>query len=664
MSDEQQSTDEVPVYTGPTAGAALRTTANARELAEEALAEVGLDTGSLDGTADAVDEADTAVLPVVGEPPAAAPGSPESAPEAPHGAEPGAPRETGTTAGATAAPDAAGPAEEAAPTTGSPAGDITLPDFRKRSRSRRILKATERAADKVAQSSGRASRKLSEYLVRSAKTRIQAAQEEADTQPIPIVAVLRGTPYQEPIVAERKSEDEARMILDLAVDIGAVMLRAGANTSDVDVCVIATCTAMGLETAEVDIMHNSITAHYSDPDGRLHTVMRVMREQRFHYAKLSAVHTLVLDIIDHKAEFDEARERIDAIRWQRRPHTEWTVTLAFATLAAAVVVLVGGGVFSTILGFVTALLNDRFARLLGRIGLPEFFSTMAMAGFTTFVAMTAWNFDIVSSPQFIVTSSVVLLLPTQKLVSVVQDAITRFPITAAGRSVEVVLGIAGIVSGIASALMLGRAIGMETIDVLVEVPQARGFGIVLGIVASFVIAATGAVGMQTRKRIILPAALVGTIGYLVLFGLTRWGMGNIVTTFIAATVIGFLCRPTALRQGSPATVMIIPAVLPILQGMAVFSAVYTIVQPSEYVPLATGLGALFAAIVANAAIAVGVVLGDWLAQPVSKRLGSRDIESAGEEAQANLEAEADAGDDTTAPEAGAADEGTGRPGIL
>src|SRR5699024_9527384 len=79
---------------------------------------------------------------------------------------------------------------------------------------------------------------------------------------------------------------------------------------------------------------------------------------------------------------------------------------------------------------------------------------------------------------------------------------------------------------------------------------------------------------------------------------------------------GFLSRPLALRLGAPAVVLMIPGIYTLLQGLSIFTAVYQIASESENVSFAVGLSSLFTAILANAALAVGAVLGSYLALPV------------------------------------------------
>jgi uncharacterized membrane protein YjjP (DUF1212 family) len=439
---------------------------------------------------------------------------------------------------------------------------------------------------------------------------------------VPIVTALRGTPYQAPVQATEPSEDEARMILDLAADIAAMMMRAGAGTSDVEVSVIAACTACGLATVEVDLTSNTLVVHYSTSDGRLLTVMRVNRGESTHFAKLASVHKLVTDLVDGRLEFHEARSRLDAIRSQRRPFPEWFTTGAWGFMVGALVLLLGEGRSRCPWASPMAIVVFQFGKLLGRTHLPSFFITALQAASATLIATIAGDVGIIASPQYLVAAGIVLLLPTQSLYSAVQDALTNFPLTAAGRVVGVFMTLAGIVSGIALGIVCGQAIGLSHIEVLVPKTSPHVVTAILSMVAAAVVAMSGAVAMSARRRFILPAALVGLASHITMMSLTLLDVDNVLASLLAATVTGFLSRPLALRLGAPAIVLMIPGIYTLLQGLSIFTAVYQIASESENVSFAVGLSSLFTAILANAALAVGAVLGSYLALPL-KNLKSR-----------------------------------------
>ncbi|MCF2587001.1 threonine/serine ThrE exporter family protein [Brevibacterium sp. UCMA 11752] len=478
-----------------------------------------------------------------------------------------------------------------------------------------------------------ASQRVAQRVARRTVGRLVSGAS-VNTQPVPIVTALKGSPYKAPVQASEPGEDEARMVLDLAADIAAIMMRAGAGTSDIEVSVIAACAAFGLTTAQVDLTSNTLTVHYSTSDGRLMTVMRVNRGESIHFAKLGSVHKLVTDLVAGNLGFNDARSRLDAIRFQRRPYQEWFVTGAWGLMVGSLVVLLGGGAVAAVLGIVMAIFIRESGKFIGRTSLPNFFITTLQAAIATLVAMVAGNFGIIESPQYLVAAGIVLLLPTQSLYSSVQDALTNFPLTAAGRMVGVVLTLAGIVSGLALGVVTGEAIGLDPIEVLVPKTGVHVLTAIASMIAAAVVSMAAVVAMQSTRRFILPAAFVGLASYITITVLTVLEIDNVLASLLAATVTGFLARPLSLRFGAPAIVLMIPAIYTLLQGLSIFTAVYQIVAESETTSFAVGLSSLFTAILANAALAVGAVLGSYLARPL-KNLKADAVEKTAESARSN-----------------------------
>ncbi|MDN5661040.1 MAG: threonine/serine exporter family protein, partial [Brevibacterium aurantiacum] len=197
-----------------------------------------------------------------------------------------------------------------------------------------------------------------------------------------------------------------------------------------------------------------------------------------------------------------------------------------------------------------------------------------------------------------------------------------------------VLTLAGIVSGIALGVVTGEAIGLDAIEVLVPKTSVHVISAIVSMVAAAVVAMAGVIGMQSTRRFILPAAFVGLASYITMTALTILAIDNVLASLLAATVTGFLARPLSLRLGAPAIVLMIPAIYTLLQGLSIFTAVYQIVAESETTSFAVGLSSLFTAILANAALAVGAVLGSYLARPL-KNLKADAVEKTAESARSN-----------------------------
>lgn len=441
----------------------------------------------------------------------------------------------------------------------------------------------------------------------------------SDSVHVAMVETLRGTPYSMPVQAVVPGDDQARQILHLAVDLGRIMLRAGAATSDVESSVIAVCLASGLANAEVDLTYQSLTVHYTTGDGRPLTIMKVNRGESLNFGRLRAVHVLVTELTEGTLSFYDAQARLDAIKVQKRPYGDWVVTVAWGVITAALVLLIGGAPLTSLIGGVTTMFTDRVGRLLARTGMPYFFIVFLASLATMMIAMLAHELGLVSRPQYMVAAGLVVLLPTMSLFSAVQDALTNFPLTAAGRMINVLMVFVALIGGVATGLLVGRVLGMSEIQVVVRGQESAILTLVLSMVCAAVVAAAGAVGQQVSKRLILPSAAVGLIGYVVSVSLSSVHLGTIVTSLLSAAAVALIARPLALRMGAPPIAIIIPGIFPLLAGLSIFSGAYQLVQPEESASMATAATNLSAAVIANASLGVGAVFGNFLAQPLRFR---------------------------------------------
>ncbi|GAB3050631.1 threonine/serine ThrE exporter family protein [Sediminivirga luteola] len=471
-------------------------------------------------------------------------------------------------------------------------------------------------AQNVALVAAAAQTRRAERIARRAVTRLVVNNEPA-TDPLPVVETLRGTPYSRPVEAQEPDGERARQILHFAVELGKMMLRAGAGTADVESTVAAACAACGLKRAQVDLTYQSLIVHHTTADGHPITVMGINRGESLNFARLRAVHALVSDLVDGHLEFEDAQARLDAIKAQRKPFSNGIVSLAWGVLAAGLIILIGGSWVSVTLGALTTIFADRMGRILAKTGMPFFFIAFLATCASMLVAMTAFQLELISRPQYMVAAGIVVMLPTMTLLSAVQDALTNFPLTAAGRMVQVMMIFGALISGVAVGLMIGAAFGMREIEVIVGGRETGVLTVLVGVLCSGVVAAAGGVAQQVSKRLLLPAALVGILGYLALTAMSELRVGNILTTLVASTVVGLVARPLALRMGAPPIVLIIPGIFPLLQGLAIFAGAYELVTGEA--SLATAGANLVAAVLANAAIGVGAVFGNFLAQPLRKR---------------------------------------------
>lgn len=262
------------------------------------------------------------------------------------------------------------------------------------------------------------------------------------------------------------------------------------------------------------------------------------------------------------------------------------VTVAFGVFAAAFVGVLGGGPVSSAIAFVVNIGVSLLARRLGRWRVPDFFTTATCSFVVTFMALLLWQFNLTTAPAIVVVGGILLLLPTGRLVSSVQDAINGFPVTAAGRFLSTVLTFGALVAGIAVAFVVGSMTGMQEIDVTETFAPAYDLW-VLVILTALAVMAIG-VTEQTAWKLLLPTAAVGVAGYLVLLAGGALGLGDRFSPAFSAVVIGLLARVVALKMGAPQLVVAVPAALILLPGLTIFRSMYVLTIEESEILLGAG----------------------------------------------------------------------------
>ena len=444
--------------------------------------------------------------------------------------------------------------------------------------------------------------------------------ETPPTAPMNIVQRLAGSPYANPMIQVGKVEESARKSIDFALRLAETMFRYGAGALEVETSIIAVTAAFGLRGIEVDITNQSVIINYAHRDGVPITVLRVVRSWTNNYAGLVQVHELVSEIVSGGVAVSEAHQRLDVIIKRPKPFPRWMVAGAEAVFVASVVGVIGGSIFGMVVALLAVLLASQVARLLGKWLVPDFFVTAVSSFIVTMVAVMCYMFHVPLSPSLVVAGGILLMLPSGRLVSAVQDAINGFPVTAAGRFLSAFLTFGAIIGGIAVALVTSALFGAVRLNVAEPIASAQPLILVLPLVALATIAIC--IAEQTAVRLLLPTMAVALAGYVAYYFGMELGLGDRFAPAMAAVIVGILARVVALRLRSPQLVVAVPSVIFLLVGLSIFRAMFILTLTPE--DSGTGAVGLFNALVVILAVAAGVVLGDNIARPFTRSNGVKD----------------------------------------
>lgn len=444
--------------------------------------------------------------------------------------------------------------------------------------------------------------------------------EAPPTQAFSIVDRLVGSPYANPTIQVGAQDASARKTLEFALDLAEAMFRYGAGALEAETSIIAVTASLGLRNVDVDITNQSIHLNYAPADQLPMSILRVVRSWTSNYAGLALLHQLVSDIVSGGVTRQQAVDRLQDITHRPKPFPRWMVTAAGGGFSAAFVLFIGGEWIGALVAFASFCLVNQVMKVAGRWRVPEFFAVGLGSLVMTSIAMILWALDVPISPAIVVAGGIMLLLPSSRFVSSVQDAINGFPVTAAGRFFSAMIIYGGIVAGIMAGLVFGALAGIQELDVA-QINQIAYPTWLLVLLVGIAVVCAG-VFEQTTHNLVLPTAGVSLVGYLALVGAETIGVGERLTPAIAAAVVGAAGRWVALKMGAPQLVVAVPAIVFLLPGLMIFRAMYGIAIDST--DMTAGLVEMFNAFTIILAIAGGVVLGDTIARPLTKGWNSHE----------------------------------------
>jgi uncharacterized membrane protein YjjP (DUF1212 family) len=421
---------------------------------------------------------------------------------------------------------------------------------------------------------------------------------------------------------EAERAREIHLTMDLCLRIGEMLLSSGAGAADVTATMRSVADHLGLRSAEIDVTFTALSmSHQRSPDDVPTLMLRHVQQRDIDYEDLTAVDHLVRDVLTDQADLYLARSRMATIVSLGHALPRWGVTVAWMVMAAAVGVFLGGGPVVSIVAAVAAALIDRVQVVLARRRLPFFYLQVAGGAIATLLAAGVAATPIEVDPSLVVTANIIMLLAGIGLMGAVQDALTGFYLTSSARLIEAMMATAGIIAGVALGISVADGVGLELGQL---VPGALGISDLPAVLGGAAISAAAfSVASYAPRRAVVPIALITAVAALISQGISVAGFGRATAAGGAAFFIGLVAYAVAGRVRVPPLVVAVPAIVPFLPGLSIYRGLTFLAEGGAFV--SQGILALMTAISVAIALASGVILGEYVAQPLKRE--ARKLES-------------------------------------
>jgi uncharacterized membrane protein YjjP (DUF1212 family) len=417
---------------------------------------------------------------------------------------------------------------------------------------------------------------------------------------------------------------ELNLTLDFCLRVGELLLSSGAGAADVVATMQALAWRYGVRHPDVDVTFTSLSMSFQqDPEEPAVVLMRQVKQREIDYEDLTLVDHLVREVLHGDVELKDARNRLARIVSSGHVLPRWAATLGWGVMAAGVGLQLGGNAAVVAIAFVAAVSIDRLQLVMARRRLPFFYRQVAGGGVATLIAVLAGATLLDLDPSLVVTANLIMLLAGIGFMGALQDALSGFYVTAGARLTEALLATGGIIAGVSGGLTVADVIGVDVSRIDPGAAADLKDVSVMAVGAS-ICAAAFAFASYAPRRSLAPIGLVAAVAMVISQSVGLGGFGHTWSTALAAFFVGLVSYTVAGRLRVPPLVVVVSAIVPMLPGLSIYRGLSLLAEGGDLT--SEGLLAMVTAASVATALAAGVILGEYVAQPLRReahRLESR-----------------------------------------
>ena len=436
-------------------------------------------------------------------------------------------------------------------------------------------------------------------------------------------ANLTWSVYQPAATMSGMEARELNLTLDFCLRVGELLLANGAGAADVTATMQALAWQYGVRYPEVDVTFTSVSMSYQyDPEEPPVVMIRQVKQREIDYEDLTLVDHLVRDVLRGEVPIKEARTRMGRIVSSGHTRPRWAATLGWGAMAAGVGLQLGGDLVVVLIAAIAAMVIDRLQLVMTRRRLPFFYRQVAGGAVATLIAVAAAAAITDLDPSLVVMANLILLLAGIGFMGALQDALSGFYVTATARITEALLATAGIIAGVSGGLTVADLVGVQVSRIRPGITELKEVPIMA--LGAAICAAAFAFASYAPRRALLPVGLVAAVAMVISQSVTVGGVGSTWSTALAAFFVGLVAFGVAGRMRVPPLVVVVSAVVPMLPGLSIYRAL-SLLSEGGFEATA-GILAMVTAVSIAIALASGVILGEYVAQPLhreARRLESR-----------------------------------------
>jgi uncharacterized membrane protein YjjP (DUF1212 family) len=246
-------------------------------------------------------------------------------------------------------------------------------------------------------------------------------------------------------------------ILALAVEMGDLLLRNGAEVYRVEDTVMHILNAYEIHDYDVYVLSNGIFASANEDREDACSMIRHVPLGATHLGRIAALNQLSREICSHECSLPQAWERLDACK--NIPYNKTGIRLFFCGLGCACFgYLFGGGPLDAVTAFFTGFMLQIFLDALGRSKSSKFIKNILGSALVTLLALLVMLLKLPVHYDKVIIGSIMPLVPGIALTTSIRDLFNGDYLSGAIHMIDAVLTAFCIAVGVGTVITVFRTL--------------------------------------------------------------------------------------------------------------------------------------------------------------------------------------------------------------
>ena len=420
-------------------------------------------------------------------------------------------------------------------------------------------------------------------------------------------------------------------MIDIAIRAGAIVLENGGETYRTEAIVNKIAAALGAKTASSFVTPTVIQFSYTDDNDHYHSAIRRIKKRGVNLDKIALIDELTRRIEKKKKTYEPRVIESLLSRIENSPVYKKPLVLMAAALSSfCFAFMFGGTLAEASAAFVIGFLLRLFLFYSQRRQFGSFSTSLLSGAITSVLTEFAFLLGFIPATEITLISVLMQVVPGLAIVNAIRDLIEGDLVSGAARLLDAFMVAAGLSVGAVFALyMFGLFDGAKGADVVAAVPAVGAAAEPVVEAAAGAVAESGAEALAQVGSMLLAALMAavwggGAAGFSSVYlhakpldivigafcGAVGWFMfkvtgGDGASSYLAgAFTVAVLSEVLGASLKTPATVFLLPGLLPLVPGGGMFLTMRSAVNGFMTESLNYGYTTLFAA----GSIALGIAL--------------------------------------------------------